>query len=418
MSPAALFLTAFAQAIATATLYREGHPARQRAVDAAYSALLDLQSREPRPLFTFLGDEIVCGTQRVRELGAWDWSARLSNAGIQRLEFDPQVSREDFDEFVDEVLARLTLSAIGSAEARQQRSRGIRFGAVGMKGEETVQDTPTASVSYSLGAEADAIRYLHAQAQQKQTIELSEAEAVVASLSVAMHGDQKMLLPLLELRGYDEYTTTHSMNVCVLAMAFAEFLGLGARDIRAFGLSGLLHDLGKVRIPIEILTKPGKLSDDERRVMNEHPVDGARLILAAHDPLDLAAVVAYEHHVMIDGGGYPSFRFRRDCHYASRLVHICDVYDALRTKRPYRDAWPAPKVMGYLQERAGSEFDPDLIRSFIEMMDRWETRIARVDETMGVIPTTAPAGAGSGSDSPADPKPRNEAEKTPANGRN
>jgi putative nucleotidyltransferase with HDIG domain len=408
LSPAALFLTAFAQALATATLYREGHPARARAVDAAYSALLDLQAREPRPLFTFLGDEIVCGAQRVRELGGWDWSTRLSNAGIQRLEFDREVTRDDFDEFVDEVLARLTLSAIGSAEARQQRDTGIRFGAVGMKGDEAAQDTPTAAVTYSLGAEADAIRYLHAQAHQKQTIELSEAEAVVASLSVAMHGDQKMLLPLLELRGYDEYTTTHSMNVCVLAMAFAEFLGLGARDVRAFGLSGLLHDLGKVRIPIDILTKPGKLTDDERQVMNQHPVDGARLILASRDPLDLAAIVAYEHHVMIDGGGYPSFRFRRDCHYASRLVHVCDVYDALRTKRPYRDAWPSEKVRSYLEERAGSEFDPDLIRSFSAMMDRWETRITRVDEATEIAAGRAEPGTAGGGTDPvrAEPGPQ------------
>ena len=112
-----------------------------------------------------------------------------------------------------------------------------------------------------------------------RTLPLLEAESVVRSLAVAMHGDQEMLLPLLTLREFDEYTTTHSLNVSVLTMALAEAMGMGARDVRAFGVAGLLHDLGKTRIPLEILNKPGKLTDEERAVMQGHTVEGARLIL-------------------------------------------------------------------------------------------------------------------------------------------
>jgi putative nucleotidyltransferase with HDIG domain len=176
------------------------------------------------------------------------------------------------------------------------------------------------------------------------------------------------MVPLLQLRDFDEYTTTHSLNVSVLAMALAEHLGLSPGDVRAFGVAGLLHDVGKVRIPKEILNKPGKLTDAERDVMNRHPAEGARIILERQDDLDLAAVVAYEHHIMIDGGGYPSFHYPRACHHASHLVHVCDVYDALRTRRPYRDAWPAEKVLTYIGERAGSEFEPDVARAFLRMM--------------------------------------------------
>lgn len=394
MSDAALFLTAFAHALATATLYRDGHPARDRALDAAYQALLDLQSHTPRPLFTFIGDEIVCGTQPVRELRSWDWAARLAGAGVQRLEFDTEVTREDFEGFLDEVLARLTLQAIGTAEARQMSGSRIRFGTVGVRGEvRNSESTPTATTSYSLGAEADAIRWLHQQVQDERTLRLSEAEAVVRSLSVAMHGDRQVMIPLLKLRSFDEYTTTHSMNVSVLAMAFAEFLGLGPRDIRAFGMAGLLHDIGKVNIPIDILTKPGKLTDEERLIMNRHPTDGARFILDAGEAPDLAAVVAYEHHIMLDGGGYPSLRFSRDCHYGSKVVHICDVYDALRTRRPYRDAWPAEKVMSYIAERAGIEFDPRLASSFQQMMQQWDSAVSSVDEDGKAVPAETAASA-------------------------
>jgi putative two-component system response regulator len=156
-------------------------------------------------------------------------------------------------------------------------------------------------------------------------------------------------------------------------------------------MAGLLHDIGKTRIPKDILVKPGKLTDAEREVMNRHPVDGARLILKSEQSLDLAAVVAYEHHIMIDGTGYPHFRYGRACHLASRLVHVCDVFDALRTDRPYRQAWPLQKTLAYIEERAGTEFDADIVRGFVAMMNEWDSRIAVLTSEQSSIPTDAVA---------------------------
>ena len=381
MSDPARFLNAFAQALAAMALYRVGHPARERAVDVAYQQIHDLQSDSPRPLFTFLGDEVVFGQQPVRELKAWDWGKRLAQAGIQRLEFEDQVGREDFEGFLEEVLARLTLSAI-STEARQMRRSSIRFGAVGLKGETEAppEPLPTATIAFSFREEADTLRWLQREVQTSGTVPLTEAEAVVRSLAVAMHSGRQVMLPLLQLKEFDQYTTTHSMNVAVLSMALAEFLGLSATDIRTFGIAGLLHDIGKVKIPLEVLTKPGRLTDDERALMNEHPVAGARMLLDLEEDLDLAVVVAYEHHIMINGGGYPALHYARDCHHASKLVHVCDVYDALRTRRPYREAWSFEKTLGYLQERSGLEFDPELCDAFVRMMRQWEPQIAMVED--------------------------------------
>jgi HD-GYP domain-containing protein (c-di-GMP phosphodiesterase class II) len=163
--------------------------------------------------------------------------------------------------------------------------------------------------------------------------------------------------------------------------------------VRAFGVAGLLHDIGKINVPADILTKPGKLTEVERSLMNRHPVDGARIIIETEEDLELAAVVAYEHHIMIDGRGYPTVRFARDCHYASKLVHICDVYDALRTNRPYRAAWATSKVLDYVSERAGVEFDADMANAFVRMMRLWEGRVAHVDEDqpVGSAAEAAPA---------------------------
>jgi putative nucleotidyltransferase with HDIG domain len=381
MSDPGRFLNAFAQALAAMALYRDGHPARERAVDVAYQHIHDLQSDTPHPLFTFLGDEVVFGQQPLRELKSWDWGQRLAQAGIQRLEFEDQVSRDDFEGFLEEVLARLTLSAI-STEARQMRRSSIRFGAVGLKGESEIAPEllPTATIAFSLGEEVDTLRWLQREVQTTGAVPLTEAEAVVRSLAVAMHSGRQVMLPLLQLKEFDQYTTTHSMNVAVLSMALAEFLGLSATDVRTFGIAGLLHDIGKVKIPLDVLTKPGRLTDDERALMNEHPVAGARMLLDAHEDLDLAVVVAYEHHIMINGGGYPVLHYARDCHHASKLVHVCDVYDALRTRRPYREAWSLEKTLGYLQERSGLEFDPALCDAFVRMMRQWESQVAVVSD--------------------------------------
>jgi putative nucleotidyltransferase with HDIG domain len=381
MSDPIRFLTSFAQALSTMALYADGHPARERVVDRSFEALRDLQKDDPRPQFSFLGEEVVYGRIALRELRDWEWASRLAEAEVQRLEFDPDVTRQDYEDFLDQVLARLTLSVVDTSETRVTRPTAIKFGAIGVRGESRemqealLAPVTTATIAYALQEEAEAIRWMHAEVTRKAEIPLLEAEAVVRSLTVAMHGDQQMLLPLLQLRQFDEYTTTHSLNVSVLTMALAEHLGLSSDDVRTFGIAGLLHDLGKVRVPIEILNKPGKLTDEERGVMQMHTVEGAKIIIASDDELALAAAVAYEHHIMINGQGYPTCHYHRDCHKASKLVHVCDVFDALRTNRPYRAAWELDRVLGYIEERSGMEFDPEIVKVFVPMMRALEGRV-------------------------------------------
>ena len=381
MSDPIRFLVSFGQAVSTMALYNDGHPARERAVDRSYQCLQDLQRDDACPRFSFLGEETIYQETALRELGDWEWGTRLAQAGVQRIEFDKNVGRDQYEEFLEEMMARITLSVIDTSEARTTRPTGIKIGALGIRGEkkevepQLVAPVPVATISYSLGEEAESIESMHRDVLERGKLPLAEAEAVVRSLSMAMHGDQQMILPLLQLREFDEYTTTHSLNVSVLVMALAESLQLAQQDVRAFGIAGLLHDLGKVNIPKDILNKPGKLTDEERQVMQNHPVAGARMIIESGRKLDLAATVAHEHHIMINGQGYPTRHYHRPCHKASNLVHVCDVYDALRTKRPYRDAWEAERVLTYIEERAGTEFEPEIAGSFVRMMRKLETGI-------------------------------------------
>ena len=401
MSDPVRFLVSFGQAVSTMALYNDGHPARERAVDRSYRCLKDLQQFDPLPQFSFLGEETIYRETALRELGDWEWGTRLAQAGVQRIELDTNVSREEYEEFLEQMMARITLSVIDSSEARPNRASGIKIGTLGIKGEskevtETLDaDVQIATISYSLGEEVASIRSMHTEVQDRGKLPLAEAEAVVRSLSMAMHGDQEMILPLLQLKEFDEYTTTHSLNVSVLTMALGEYLELAPQDVRTFGIAGLLHDLGKVSIPQEILNKPGKLTDEERKIMQQHPAAGAKLIIESGRKLDLAAAVAHEHHIMINGHGYPQCHYHRDCHKASKLVHVCDVYDALRTRRPYREAWESERVLAYLDERAGTEFEPEAAKAFVAMMRKAESGIRRstVPPVNGADPVVAPVPA-------------------------
>ena len=407
MDAAAHFLSAIAQAISTMSLYEEGHPARERAVDAAYERALLLQDENSRPEFTFLGGEVVLNRRPLAELKNWEWGSRLAGVGIQRLQFVERVVREDVELFLEEARDRLAGSDVDSAEVRQTRTGTLRYGLVGVRGAgptEEPEEMATATLTYTLREEAETVRWLHDELKSERQLQMLEAEAIIRSLSVAMHAEHAFLIPLLRLKRYDQYTTTHALNVAVLSMALAEFIGVAPGEIRTFGIAGLLHDLGKVKIPEEILNKPGKLTDQEREIMNAHPVDGARMILTTEKHLDLAAVVAYEHHIRSNGGGYPTLSYQRKCHQASDLVHICDVFDALRTDRPYRDAWPAARALALIEDNVGEEFHPGLARAFLDMMKTWDARVAELADEDQALPLGLPSEHPSGV--PAEAAPR------------
>ncbi len=382
MSDPVRFLNTFAQTLSVMTLYPEGHPSRERVIDAAFVDLDSLCADGHLPLFTFLDGEVIYGRQQLREMRGWEWSARLAESGVGRFEFERRMSRDEFEGFLQEVQARLTNATLATTAQRQMRDLGVRFGAVGLDAVDIEAQAPLAFAGVpGLSEEVATLHWMQSEVLAGGPIPMLEAEAVVRSLSVAMHADAGMLLPLLQLKEFDQYTTTHSLNVSVLAMALAEAIALSPREVRAMGVSGLLHDVGKTKIPLEVLTKPGKLSDEERQIMNRHPSDGARMILQSDADLELAAVVAYEHHIRLDGGGYPTMHYCRGCALGSHLVHVCDVYDALSTKRPYRDAWPQEQTLAYLEERAGTEFEPHMVAAFSRMMREGATQVRRLDAT-------------------------------------
>ncbi len=399
MSSPVKFLTSLGQVMATMALYNQGHPARERALDDSYQELKDMLAGRDRLKFSFIGGEVVFDRRVVRELKEWDWATRLAGLGVERLEIDASVTRDDYEQFLRDTFQRSRGEAMDTAEVRHLRATGIRYGTLaldtGASLEAAEASLATATIAYSLRDDVEAIQWMHGHVQETGELPLLEAETVVRSLAIAMHSQSEIILPLLQLKEFDQYTTTHSTNVSVLAMAIGEYLGFAGRELRVLGVSGLLHDLGKVKIPREILVKPGGFTDEEFAVMKAHPKEGAKLILDRDVRLEVPAVVAYEHHIMLNGGGYPAFHFARDTHYASRLVHVCDVYDALCTNRPYRAAWTSTKALDYIEEKSGTDFDPVFSLPFIKMMrERTVQRLSLEDPEVTPSPPSPPGGEG------------------------
>lgn len=174
-------------------------------------------------------------------------------------------------------------------------------------------------------------------------------------------------LLLSTVQNHDEVTYYHSVNVCLLSMALGRFAGFDREQLRLLGLGALLHDIGRVIVDEAALHNPGRLSNEDWAQVRLHPQEGAATIMAAAGTgQEIAAVVALEHHVRLDGSGYPDLGGKVP-HLFSRVVAIADSYDAITSYRPYRPARTPNEALRVLLEGAGHKYDADLLRLFIQM---------------------------------------------------
>ena len=183
-----------------------------------------------------------------------------------------------------------------------------------------------------------------------------------------MTQDRTSLMALTALKKYDNYTFTHMVNVSVLSMAQARTLNLGGALLREFGFAALMHDIGKVNTPLEVLNKPDRLTKEEFTVMKQHVVDGAHILRRTPEMPALAAVVAFEHHLKQDLSGYPENIGHRDLNLCTMIVSIADVFDALRSNRVYREGLPTDRIKSIMGQQDSPAFEPKLLRRFVNLM--------------------------------------------------
>ncbi len=200
------------------------------------------------------------------------------------------------------------------------------------------------------------------------SIDTEKAKALVGHLIGKVVKNPSALLWLTHLKSRDEYTATHCVNVCILSLSFARCLGYSAEEMNTIGLGALLHDLGKMRIPLEVLNKPGRLSDEEFKLMKGHPVFGHSMLVNKKEIDNGVLDIVLYHHERPSGRGYPRGLRADEIHHYAKIVSIVDVYDAITSDRAYHDAITPHAALKNMYNWAPEQFDQALMEAFIQCM--------------------------------------------------
>jgi HD-GYP domain-containing protein (c-di-GMP phosphodiesterase class II) len=218
------------------------------------------------------------------------------------------------------------------------------------------------------GIQLDGLKELYASIKKRKMIDIRGVDEMVTGFIKGFRREINPLGLLASLKSANEYTFTHVTNVCILAMSQAETLGFKGNHLHDLGVASLLHDVGKIFVPEEILNKPGNLTPAERAIMETHTVKGARYLMGIEGIPKLAVLAALEHHLKYDGSGYPSLKGGWRPNIASQVISIADVFDAMRSKRAYQPAATMEQIAGVLQKGRGIAFNPQLVDHFLKLV--------------------------------------------------
>ncbi len=220
-----------------------------------------------------------------------------------------------------------------------------------------------AAVTHAVRSAADAIAETFAVAEAGGCVSLKGMASAAGKISDAVQSNPAIFIGVTRLKSKDETTFVHSVSVSGLMIHFGHYLGLDRGTVDLLGISGLLHDIGKVEIPSSILNKAEGLSASEREIINLHPAFG-RDILSRNEQMPAMVLdVCFNHHERIDGGGYPSGHTGDEISLYARIAAICDVYDAVTSVRPYKKPWTANDALTWMLRREG-HFDTQLLKKF------------------------------------------------------
>jgi putative nucleotidyltransferase with HDIG domain len=353
--------------VRAAQLYAADHPLLGKNVEGLLAALRSLHPHNPSVAIGIVSNQLVVADTPMAKASAGmaELIKRLREHEIERIAFDRGVTPDEVTAFIH------AIASLGNKGAAEQPPQFPHIHVGRINADERKDD--------GIGSDMAAIRQLYSNAVsvaqtvwESATVEgmpdVPAALQTVEGLAEAVTQNRTALVALTAMRNYDNYTFTHMVNVSILTMGQARALGIDGRLLREFGLSALMHDIGKVRTPKEILNKPDKLTDDEFVVMRRHTVDGAEILRRTPEMPILAPVVAFEHHLRLDGTGYPFGVRRQSLNVGTMLCSISDIYDAMRSQRAYQQAFPTERILAVLKRNDGTQFDQHLVRRFVQLL--------------------------------------------------
>jgi putative nucleotidyltransferase with HDIG domain len=211
-----------------------------------------------------------------------------------------------------------------------------------------------------------AVMSMFEEARMGNAVDVGGAKQLVEEISDSITRNPTALISLARLKTIHDYTYMHSVAVCAMMVSLAKQLGLEEAQVRSAGLAGLLHDLGKAVMPLEVLNKPGKLTPEEFAVIKSHPVEGHKLLLDGADVDAIVLDVCLHHHEKTDGSGYPDGLKGAGISLFAKMGAVCDVYDAITSNRPYKPGWDPAESLRKMAEWTSGHFDPQVFQAFVK----------------------------------------------------
>ncbi|MDD2900103.1 MAG: HD domain-containing protein [Desulfuromonadaceae bacterium] len=366
------FIRHLLSATANAVLYGSEHPQVKRLSTQAFDSICTtLESRADITLLIVGHELVIDGHPLELSLSLNRFTQILTSRGIGSLKLLAGISKNEVDMLIaglgrqssedGQVMTPSDHIRLGKIEIRQAGSPGDADLLGSNKPVVTLPDMPREELARFME--------IYESVKKKHKLQINGVFDVVSGFIDVFRQEGKPLLAMAALRDTDEYTFTHSTNVCVLNLAQAMALGIDGQLLNDIGVAAMLHDIGKLFIPEEILTKKDKLTNEEFDIMKQHPVKGSRHLLETPGVPRLAVISAYEHHMKYNLNGYPKVSADWQQNLCSHMTAISDFFDALRTRRSYREPVPLPEITTMMQGMMGTDLHPALTRNFMRIIE-------------------------------------------------
>ncbi len=376
-----------AAGIRGAELYNLTHPLVQRGVAGLTAMCQQLLQDASSVVIGFIGDDVVVNDARQTKGSAslTGFVRSMREKEIEKITFARGVTADDVKALLETLADRKARTPPGDRLA----ARGVRRITIGRLSVEEVEqaDVGIEAARRVYGTAVNTAQSLWEQAKAGDKPDPGAAQKIIDSLAKIITQDRTALMALTALKKYDDYTFTHMVNVAALAMGMARSLNIEGALLREFGFAALMHDIGKVQTPLEVLNKPGKLGPDEFKVMKQHVINGAHILRRTPQMPALAPIVAFEHHLKSDLSGYPENVASRKLNLCTMVVSIVDVFDALRSNRPYREGLATTRIRSIMNEQGNPAFNQVLLRRFVNLMGLFPigTWVRLNTEEIGVV---------------------------------
>ena len=348
--------TQIASAINMRALYPANHPRVVQTVDQIVKMVQSM--RDEAITYLIVGDDLVVGDDVIRKttLSVRQFIDMLKQAGIERLTLAKGLDADETRALIGGLAAGETLAS----------SAHIVLGRVRVAIDEQELDKKSHELTVE---QIEAAREAWSKFRVEKKLPMAQLEDLVWSFIDSVSRTTRAILPLAKLREHDEYTFVHSVNVSLLVLAQARSFGIQGPMLHAFGMASLLHDIGKLTVPLDVLNRPGKLEGADWETMKGHAQQGAWYLSQIEGTPPLSIVVAFEHHLRYDGQpNYPVLRSPRVPNLASRMTSIADTYDAMSTVRPYQQPLARAAAFEILRKRSDTFYDPLLTGNFIRLV--------------------------------------------------